>query len=182
MDDRKLHRQRAALLAMFAITILPFGLASLFYEHLQGNSSWPTSNNGRMLKPPGDIARLHLQTVAGPELTNHKWRLLLFRPAQCAAECRIAERNLRALPLLFGRDAPRVEIALLNAPDSGTAALDGADRITRVRTAEHIAGVADTGLVVVDPLGNIVLWYSYQQVDKPLLEDMRHLLRVSQFG
>jgi cytochrome oxidase Cu insertion factor (SCO1/SenC/PrrC family) len=38
------------------------------------------------------------------------------------------------------------------------------------------------GAYVVDPLGNLVLWYSYDDVGKPLLNDLKRLLKVSQIG
>ena len=187
---QKPSRHRVTLLAMFAITVLPFGLAALYYEHITGDESIPTSNNGKFLKPPAQLSELRLQSIAGGELTPRKWRLLLYRPGQCGGVCATAERNLRALPLLVGRDAARVQIALV-ATDATTnattnATTDAATQfpgaaITVLRAAGHVQGI-DEGLLLADPLGNVVLWYSYAQVGKPLLEDLRHLLKVSEFG
>ena len=179
---QKPSRHRVTLLAMFAITVLPFGLAALYYEHITGDESIPTSNNGKFLKPPAQLSELRLQSIAGGELTPRKWRLLLYRPGQCGGVCATAERNLRALPLLVGRDAARVQIALV-ATDAATdlaTEFPGA-AITVLRAAGRVQGI-DEGLLLADPLGNVVLWYSYAQVGKPLLEDLRHLLKVSEFG
>ena len=163
---------------MFAITVLPFGLATLYYEYIRGDESIPTSNYGLFLKPPARLGELQLQTIAGRELTNRRWRLLMYRPAQCTDTCATAERNLRAMPLLFGRDAPRVQIAFIA---SGTVAIVPAPAITLLRANGRVRNIGD-GLLLVDPLDNVVLWYSYAQIGKPLLEDMRHLLKVSEFG
>ena len=43
-------------------------------------------------------------------------------------------------------------------------------------------GVLTPGVYIVDPLGNVVLRYSHEQVGKPLLDDLKHLLKVSQIG
>ena len=43
-------------------------------------------------------------------------------------------------------------------------------------------GVLARGVYIVDPLGNVVLRYSHEQVGKPLLDDLKHLLKVSQIG
>jgi len=38
------------------------------------------------------------------------------------------------------------------------------------------------GVYIVDPLGNVVLRYDYRDADKPVLEDMKQLLKVSHIG
>ncbi len=43
-------------------------------------------------------------------------------------------------------------------------------------------GGLKAGAYIVDPLGNLVLWYPYDNVGKPLLEDLKRLLKVSQIG
>ena len=160
------------------MAILPFGLAALYYEYVRGDQTIATSNNGRFLKPPARVADLQLQPLSGPEFAQHKWRLLLLRPAQCVDVCAKAEHDLRAMPLLFGRDAPRVQIALVTRDEAITTSDPS---ITVLRAKGQVQNIND-GLLLVDPLDNVVLWYSYQQVAKPLLEDMRHLLKVSGFG
>ena len=82
------------------------------------------------------------------------------------------------MPLLFGRDAPRVQIALVTRDEAITTSDPS---ITVLRAKGQVQNIND-GLLLVDPLDNVVLWYSYEQVAKPLLEDMRHLLKVSGFG
>ena len=171
-------RHRATLLAMFALTILPFGLAALYYEYIRGDTSIATSNNGRFIQPAALLRDLQLQPLGGDQLAPRKWRLLMYRPAQCANACALAERNLRAMPVLFGRDGGRVQIALITN-DASTSVAPPA--ITVLRADGRVQNIRD-GLLLVDPLDNVVLWYSYAQVDKPLLEDMRHLLKVSEFG
>jgi cytochrome oxidase Cu insertion factor (SCO1/SenC/PrrC family) len=38
------------------------------------------------------------------------------------------------------------------------------------------------GVYIVDPLGNVVLRYSYTDAGKPVLEDIKKLLKVSHIG
>jgi hypothetical protein len=174
----RLRRQRVILLLIFGMAVLPFGLATLYYAYAQGDRSIATSNNGRFLKPTAHVADLQLQTLSGPEFAQHKWRLLLLRPNQCIDACAKAEHDLRAMPLLLGRDAPRVQIALVTRDET---IIDSGPPVTVLRAKGQVQNISD-GLLLVDPLDNVVLWYSYAQVAKPLLEDMRHLLKVSGFG
>jgi len=38
------------------------------------------------------------------------------------------------------------------------------------------------GIYVVDPLGNIMMFYAFEQIGKPMLKDMKKLLRTSNIG
>ncbi|MCZ6712295.1 MAG: hypothetical protein O7B25_18175 [Gammaproteobacteria bacterium] len=38
------------------------------------------------------------------------------------------------------------------------------------------------GAYVVDPLGNLVLWYPLADAGEPVLDDLKVLLKVSQIG
>ena len=39
-----------------------------------------------------------------------------------------------------------------------------------------------TGIYIVDPLGNLVFHYPLQDMGKPVLQDLKRLLKVSQIG
>jgi hypothetical protein len=43
-------------------------------------------------------------------------------------------------------------------------------------------GLPEHGLLVIDPLGNVVMLHSWDQIGPPLLGDLRRLLRLSNIG
>ena len=40
----------------------------------------------------------------------------------------------------------------------------------------------DTRVYIVDPLGNIMMVYTREQLGKPMLKDLKHLLKASNLG
>ena len=38
------------------------------------------------------------------------------------------------------------------------------------------------GIFIVDPIGNLVFWYPISDAGKPVLDDLRRLLKLSQIG
>ena len=82
--------------------------------------------------------------------------------------------------ILLGRDASRVKRSLVvlgtTPPDTSLAEYPELIRFSGA------SDVLRPGVYIVDPLGNLVLRYEFQGVGKPVLEDLRQLLKVSHIG
>ncbi len=88
--------------------------------------------------------------------------------------------QLRQLHILLGRDASRVKrsfAALGDAPVD--ASLSQYPEVIRFQGA---LGALRPGVYIVDPLGNVVLRYEFRDAGKPVLEDLKRLLKVSHIG
>ena len=92
---------------------------------------------------------------------------------------------LRQMHVLLAKDAGRVRRVLLATP-----ALSPATQAQLTATYPKLGVVQASalpddladGVYLMDPVGNVILEYRYDQAGKPLLADLKKLLRVSRLG
>ncbi len=188
-EQRKTPWQAIFLALLFFGPLLA---AWLLYFH----SDWrpgEVSVHGDLIDPA-----VPLPELAGPDgadpLRGH-WSLLYVSPAACMDECREALYRMRQTDVALGRRGARVETVLLPAtempdarfldtehpdlivlpPDSPAAALLG-------ESLPDAARADGSGILVVDPLGNLMLRFDLGSDPKGMYEDLKKLLRVSRIG
>ncbi|MFP6814615.1 MAG: hypothetical protein VB949_02960 [Pseudomonadales bacterium] len=133
------------------------------------------------MTPARTLGDLNIYDESGGRVTQAgHWWLWVLTSAPCAQECEQALHQLRQLHILLNRDAGRVRRALVL---DGTLAAHGLRK--RYPELTILTGGTDglaAGVYVVDPLGNLVLWYSLADAGEPVLDDLKRLLKVSQIG
>ncbi len=154
------------------------GAYALFFG-FRGAHPWGTTNNGEFVQPPVSADVLGLSGDDGrPFESNGRWWLWTVAPQGCLADCHQALDVSERLVVLLHKDSSRVQRALVTGSDASLAATSvGALPVLRGDMA-----LLRAGAYIVDPLGNLVLWYSYEQVGPGLLDDLKRLLEVSQIG
>lgn len=180
----KLNRGQKTLLLLIGLTAAPFILAQLAFNYYHDSgTARPTVNKGTLVTPAAKIDALKLESLPGPVLATNKWRLLYFRPAQCDATCQASVQRVRAMPSLVGRDANRVAVAMIVADESvaSSATENPEPALPRVKARAALPGIRD-GLLLVDPQGNVVLWYDAERIGGPVLSDLKFLLKNSSIG
>ena len=127
----------------------------------------------------------------GVQAQEDRWQLLVTAPSDCAVDCQQLVYLVRQIQIGLGRDASRASHALaaaqpLNAdydaklqreyPQLQRYPLDLTifSRTTGDKTAPQ--------LWIIDPHGNLVLRYDPSVKGKDLLNDLRHLLKLSNIG
>lgn len=171
LSEAEISRRRTNrlhLLGIFAAAFVPLVIAASMYYSMRGGPGWGTVNRGEFLSPALTYREIGLTpfTVA-EEQSNAHW-LLLLNVSACAEGCKEAMHNLQQIPTLLGRESDRVRLAWVGgeAPPAGT------NLVSARFPASH-----EQGLLLLDPIGNVVMFYRYEQVGKPLLEDLKHLLK-----
>ena len=156
---------RLLLLGLLGLSALPVLLATLAY----------------LVWPP-DGGRSYGELVAQP-LPFHPLpgRWLLARPLaepQCDAACRTTLQQGQRIRRAQGEDGQRLVVAGLGRqPVSGVPA-----GVTTLVRADWPAVLQVPGLVLIDPHGNLVLRYDPSVKGKDVLNDLRHLLKLSNIG
>ena len=180
---RPAGRGRLQLLLILLVVIGPMLLATAMYQ-------W------RFWVPESRTfhGQLHGggQTLADLGVTVHEpagWQLLVTDAHGCAADCRELVYLARQIHIGLGREAGRASHALAL---SGTLDEDFAAQLEReypqlqrlpLEAARHAGfGQRDAHLWIVDPLGNLVLSYPAGVSGKAVLDDLRHLLKLSPLG
>jgi len=119
-----------------------------------------------------------------------RWQLLVSAPEACAQECQQLVYLARQIQIGLGRDASRASHALATSqPLSGDyQALLGREYpqlqrypLDAQRYVQKVSELAPQ-LWIVDPHGNLVLRYDGKVNGKHVLDDLRHLLKLSNIG
>lgn len=181
MNERATSSGRKQLILMALIAAASLGGSYALYYASQSGGVWGTTNKGAFVNPAVDIASLELVDDDGVALEEARtWWIWVVRAQPCDAACDEALHQLRQLHVLLHRDADRVRRALVSATP-----LPHGDLETRYPDLEFLTGRVDAlapGIYIVDPLGNVVLRYPLDAAGKPVLEDLKRLLKVSQIG
>ncbi|HTO56765.1 MAG TPA: hypothetical protein VMJ74_03170 [Pseudomonadales bacterium] len=177
-----IRRNRIMLVGLFAIAIVPLLGAYWFYETARSSKPWATTNRGELLDPIVSVADLKFVPVDGKaSMISGHWWLVVVEADGCPQECQGAVHQLHQLHILLGRDASRVRRALVSL---GEVPLDESvqKNYPELVLFNGPNGALRSGVYIIDPLGNVVMRYEYRNADKPVLEDMKQLLKVSHIG
>ena len=182
LPDRR--KGRWQLLLILLMVIGPMVLATFMYK-LQFWVPDNRSYHGEL------IGNGQTRADIGVQADEERWQLLVTAPTACAADCQQLVYLARQLQNSLGRDASRASHALASAQPVSTdyeAKLKAEypqlqryslDLSTFTKDA---AAPGDAQLWIVDPHGNLVLRYDAKVKGKDLLNDLRHLLKLSNIG
>jgi cytochrome oxidase Cu insertion factor (SCO1/SenC/PrrC family) len=175
------RKNRTQLITILSIAVLSLGGSyGLYYLARQGEV-WGTTNNGEFVTPPMTVRSLDIRDQQNQPVTEGgTWWLWVVSPGSCEEECDQALHQLRQLHALLNKDANRVRRALVQSgtPDS----LQIAERYPKLNFLSGRLQELQPGVYIVDPIGNLVFRYPFADAGKPVLEDLKKLLKVSQIG
>ncbi|GAB6047231.1 hypothetical protein JCM19379_10550 [Methyloparacoccus murrellii] len=191
-----LWRGRAMIIAIALTAFVPFGLAWYYAKHPDLIDR--TSNYGSLILPVRQLPLAELlppadAPAAMAELRG-RWLLLQVSTQSCAAVCAETLHKTHQGWLMLNKEMPRVRRLLLAAdaeqartspPVRQDDALLTAGLAPSVLTAlaSAIGKTPDEGVVIlIDPLGNLVLWYDLGFDPYQMVKDLKHLLKASQIG
>jgi len=177
------RRNRLTLIGLFALALVPLTGAYWLYQSTRSATPWSTTNRGELLVPIRSVADLSLHSAdASVSLVDSgEWWLVTVSNGTCEDACEQAVFQLRQLHVLLGKDADRVKRAVVTLGD-GAVDTALAERYPRVNWFSGNRGALRDGVYIVDPLGNLVLFYPYTDAGKPVLDDLKKLLQVSHIG
>jgi len=149
------------------------------------------SNYGTILQPIVNLAE-HLPTSPVVPLTEQQWLMLYVNSGLCDEGCREALYRLRQSRLMLANEMGRVTRVFLHgesAPDKVFLEEQHAGLITITDTDLEIL-LADKrpaeqrhgGIFLIDPLGNLVMYFSPDLLPGEMVDDIKHLLRLSRIG
>lgn len=191
MNGARNKSGRSQLLLIAAIFIGPLVVAGWLYY--QGKAAQPTgrSNHGALLEPIVNIGD------ALPDSTLHahnagRWLLVYKHQGLCDAACRDALYTIRQSRLMLGKEMDRVGRIFLhgsNAPDTvflaeehqGLVAIQD-DGLTQLLNKKKPGNLSAGGYYLIDPLGNLVLYFHPEIDPGEMIDDLKRLLRLSRIG
>ena len=182
-----------ALIAVFALPVVCSWILIL-------NPGWLPdrhSNHGMLIRSLVQLPELALDRIDGPEFRlaelHGKWTLLLVQDASCTESCRNFVHQLQQIRLATGKDRTRLELLVLYRTDPAQGDLSvgrenpgmlvagfNDPEMEVLMSVLHRAGVHERpGLVVVDPMGNMVMHNPLHLMAEDILKDLRRLLKAT---
>ena len=177
-------RGRLQLILILLVVVGPMLLATGMYKF----QFWvpdSRSYHGEMIGNGQSRADL------GVSADEQRWQLLVSTPKDCGLDCQQLVYLARQIQVGLGRDASRASHALATTQPLSA---DYQARLEReypqlqryplnlMKYEATSQGKQDAQLWIVDPHGNLVLRYDARVKGKDLLNDMRHLLKLSNIG
>lgn len=192
-------KSRSYLLGLFAVFFGPLFFAMwLFYVP----NSWlnaSTQNHGMLVAPAQPLEEFELMAIDGDSWGHEefigKWTLLYIGDGSCDLYCEANLFKMRQVRLTLGRDSERVQRRYLGlSTDRNTESLNEIlAKYPRMQAAWFEKAVVNKVLpqfqkfpihqvYVIDPLGNLMMWYPKEATSKGMKKDLKRLLKVSKIG
>ena len=182
---------RLQLTLIAAVFFGPLLFAAWLY--FQGDLMQPTnrSNHGALLEP---IVNLGDELPESPLHAHNRghWVLLYGYREACNEDCRDALHTIRQSRLMLGKEMDRVLRVFLHGdtpPDTVLLADEHQGLVTLVdnRLAQLLTDKKPTelpagGYYLIDPLGNLVMYFRPDINPREMVDDISHLLRLSRIG
>lgn len=178
------------ILAIIGTAILPLLLAWLAYS---GNflQSSHKINNGVLISSPPNFSSWNFLDSSGlsfaQSILQHKWTVMYLAPEQCQETCKKNIYNLGQLKKALGKQRDRMEPVVLakNKLLYKNIARDfpsihfifGSNKVKI-----PLQNTSEQQFYIIDPNGNIILYYGSSSNISLLLKDLKKLMRVSQIG
>jgi len=191
MTAQKTGRGRVQFLLIAAVFLGPLALAAWLYFAGQDLTPAGRTNNGALLQP---ITNLNDAVPESPLYAHNDgyWVLLYANDAACDEACAHSLYTLRQSRLMLGKEMDRLVRVFLHgdtSPDTvlladehvGLVALnDGALKalLDKKKPVDLDAG----GYYLIDPLGNLVMYFRPDIDPGAMVEDIKHLLELSRIG
>lgn len=192
-----LWRSRSLIIIIALTALVPFVLAWYYAQHPELIDK--TSNYGTLILPPrslqlapwlegGDAGREPEDGLKG------RWVLLQVATGSCEAVCAETLHKTHQGWLMLNKEMPRVKRLLLMANANqalNAAAILRDDALETASLAPEIMEEltlaigkppGDGVVILLDPLGNLVLWYDTGFDPYRMVKDLKHLLKASQIG
>lgn len=170
-----------------------------FYYHPATFSS-NSVNQGKLIQPPLNFRELTLVKSDGTLLQypQHKWIFLYVAPTPCNQVCQKNLYYMRQIWVALGKDMDRVQRLVVNFPTS--------DRGLEQQIEQQYSGTlyahnnllainrffgnlnptaiasANGTFYLVDPVGNVMMFYPANVAPKGIYKDLTRLLKVSGIG
>ncbi|MDD0976546.1 hypothetical protein [Pseudomonas fontis] len=177
-------RGRLHLLLILLVTLGPMILATAMYK-LQFWVPDGRNYHGEM------IGNGQTRADLGIPAEQDGWQLLVSSPKGCGVDCQQLVYLARQIHIGLARDASRASHALAVAQPLSAEYQGKLEReypqlqrytVDVPRYEAFTGNKQDAQLWIVDPHGNLVLRYDARVKGKDVLNDLRHLLKLSNIG
>ena len=169
------------LLAMF---ILPIAFGTLFFYANPNYFSESTVNYGELVRPvietdEGDIE------IEGSSSLQGIWTIV-YVSSRCDDACEKAVADMKTIRTLMNADMRRIQRMIIIDNNSTPTVNDETlikARITSEKLTKSLKKYTENAIYLIDPIGNIMLYYESQNIDiRLVIKDLKRLFKYSRIG
>lgn len=194
-------RSYRPLWILVLVCAFPYLASWLYFQFRDDLPPLGAVNHGALISPVRAVGELPLVGADGATFNmkdlRGKWVLVTVAGSACAERCQQNLYFLRQVRLAMGNGRRRVGRLLVLADTSQLEALKPhlqahpglqvavgpAASIARLQALlRNPNPVAEDGVYVIDPLGNVMMSYPPDFKGELIIKDLRHLLQASQVG
>ena len=200
-EGNRVRRNRTKLVLIWVLFLLPPVSAWMAWKYLAEQGVGATTNAGTLISPARPLQLAGLSRGDGnpfedEQLRGH-WTFVLFASGGCEQDC---ERQLyltRQTRMAMSKDIPRVQrlLVLARAPSAELVRRLEEQQpdlhwvVSDAQAAPLLRQFTGNGFghdggqyFLVDPLGNLMMYYDLAVPVKGLRKDLQKLLKISQIG
>ena len=169
------------LLAMF---IVPIAFGTLFFYANPNYFSESTVNYGELVRPviatnEGDIE------IDGSSSLQGIWTIV-YVSSHCDDTCEKAVTDMKTIRTLMNADMRRIQRMII-IEDNSIPKSDDKDlikaRLTSETLIKSLKKYTENAIYLIDPIGNIMLYYEPQNIDiRLVIKDLKRLFKYSRIG
>jgi cytochrome oxidase Cu insertion factor (SCO1/SenC/PrrC family) len=198
------RRQRRILIGVALMFFAPLALSFLLYYGKYWHPGGRV-NAGDLIDPARPLPALTLPLAApgvgtgaaqtNPQFLKGKWTFLYVQQGRCDDECRRHLYDTRQVRLALDREMDRVQRVFIGDrdccdlkellaahPDLIAVRSSAADEPLLALLPQRSEALDSHRVYLIDPLGNLMMFYAADAKPKGMLEDMKRLLRLSSIG
>jgi hypothetical protein len=179
----KLMASRKRFIALLLIAFVPMFIAYATFFHFPDWAPTGTTNQGELVTPSVDGTSMSEELA-----TFSTWVLIQPIEGGCGDQCREMLYLSRQVVIGLGKDANRVQrVVLISTDTPGLIEHLGVEHpdvkvVSGMTTFKRIATGDGPVLLLMDPNHNVMMLYSLDKAGKPMLRDLKHLLKISNIG
>ena len=195
----KTARSRVYLIVLFAVFFVPLFFAIWLYYGSNHAFVVNMQNHGELIQPPRPLKLFSITGERDYLFSNKdiegKWTLLYLGSDQCNLHCEADLFKMRQVRLVLGRDSQRVQRIFLALTDEidlveNNSVLNKHEDmqttvINKSQFYNHLPQFKDMQedrIYLIDPLGNLMMFYPNDATAKGMKKDLKRLLKVSKIG
>lgn len=168
-----MQKTNKQLFIMIFIFLLPVAASWLLF-HYHTHFHLKTLNHGTLISSPIDVKYLYSGIA---DAQQKKWRVIYVANETCDNACQQIDHQLKQVQKALGKDSDRVRMMLINTKNS---------QLEKLKTSFVQQGnqdfVTNNKIYLIDPLGNLFMYYPSDVNPMNVLKDLKRVLEVSQIG
>ena len=203
-DEAQIRKNKITMLLLFLLFVAPV-ISAIYVFNTQSTSSYATKNNGHLITPARELKNFELTNIATNKPyklvdQEHKWLMVFVGAGECDKNCKHQLVVMRQTRLAQGGEFKRIKrlYVMLDKqtdqfmkevkefhPDmdivTGTTVQE--NNVIKQFTLDDNRDVGTSNRIyIVDPIGNLMMYYELDNEAKDIANDLKRLLHVSQMG